>query len=124
VFSLGNDFHAARVESALLISNKSGAMQAGLDRALGREKKSLADHAGLAEAAKLLPKKPLATVWFDIEPARKNPAFKALYDTPRDPFITVVFGGWASLLGQTPYLAGGFYADDKEVMVTFRVPRG
>lgn len=124
MFSLGNDFHAARAENAILISNRREALRAGLDRALGKEKKSLAGHAGLVEAAKLLPPKPLATIWLDIEPARKNPMFKAVYDTPRDPFITIVGGGWANVLGRTPYLAGGLYADSKEVLLTFRAPRG
>src|SRR4029077_118568 len=42
-YHAGKQFHAAQVGAAILISNDAGALKAGLDRHLGKEKKSLAD---------------------------------------------------------------------------------
>ena len=123
-YRLGNDLHYATVEGALLVTNQAEMLHKSLDLAAGREKKCLAGHPGLSSAAKLLPKDPLASFWLNMEPVKKQPGFEGVYKTPRDPFITVLFGGWADLLGRTPFLCGAFARDDKGFLATFRVPKG
>ena len=71
--SFGKNFHLARVGAALLIASTEKELHAGLDRHLGKEKKSLADSTLLPEADKLLPKDAFATVWLNMETVRKAP---------------------------------------------------
>ena len=56
--------------------------------------------AGVGEAAKLLPQKPLANLWINLEPAHKSPEAKPLFKTPRDPPLTALFGNYLDLVGR------------------------
>jgi hypothetical protein len=124
VLRLGNDLHIALVESALLISNRAEALQKGLELATNKEKKSIASHAGLNEAMKLLPKDRLASLWLNMEPVRKSPMFEPFYKTPRDPFITINLGGLVDLLGRTPAVTAALCRDERGFLFTVRLPRG
>jgi hypothetical protein len=124
VLNLGDDLHLALFQGALVLSNKKDVLHACLDLGLGKKSNSMAQHAGMTEAAKLLPKGTLASLWLNMEPVKKNPGFEAIYKTPRDPFVTVVFGGLADVLGRTPWLAGALCRDEKGLLLTFRLPRG
>lgn len=124
VISFGDDLHLAQVDKALLVSNKKDLLKKGLRLAKGEEKKSLADRQALKDAAKLLPKNPFVSIWLDMEPARKSPGFDAFTKTPRDPFITVVFGAIADIVSKTPYVAGALGLDERGLYVTFRTPLG
>src|SRR5262245_11647722 len=121
---VGKDFHAAIVQGALLISNKEKRLQRALDLAADREKKSMADNADLADAARLLPKNTLASVWLNMDPVRKQPGGEALYKTPRDPFLTVVLGGWADIASRASYLSLGLVRDEQGLLATVRLPAG
>src|SRR5436305_1854923 len=79
---IGKEFHAAVAQGALLISNREKALQRGLDLAAGRDRKSMADHPGVAGAARLLPRDALATLWLNMDPVRKTPGGEAVYKTP------------------------------------------
>ena len=120
---LGKDFHATVASGALLLSNREAALHRGLDLA-ATPGKSLADHAGLTEAAALLPKEALASLWVNMEPVRKAPGADALYKKPRDPLLTVLLGGWADVAGRAPFLCAGLVRQDKGLLLTFRFPRG
>src|SRR5207248_6189564 len=48
----------------------------------------------------------------------------ALYKTPRDPGLTIFFGGWADVAARAPYLCAALCRDDKGLLLTFRMPRG
>lgn len=122
--SLGKDLHVALFEGAILVSNSDEVLKRSLDLGKKKDGKSLATHAGLTESAKLLPKDRLASFWLNMEPVRRQPDFEPIYKTPRDPFITIVFGGWANLLGRTPYLCGSLSLDTSGAFLTFRVPCG
>jgi hypothetical protein len=121
---IGKDFQAALVQGALLISNKEKTLHRALDLAAGREKKSLADNPDLADSARLLPKGTLASLWLNMEPVRKQPGGEALYKTPRDPFLTVTFGGAADIAGRSRYLCVGLVPDKTGVLATLRFPAG
>src|SRR5262249_14433245 len=60
---LSKDVHAALAGTALLIANSEKALQHGLDLYAGRDKKSMAERAGVSESAGLLPKETLASLW-------------------------------------------------------------
>jgi hypothetical protein len=124
-FRFKKDIHLAVAGSALLVGTTDKALQAGLDRHLHREKKSLADVPSVAEARRSLPGEPLAWLWLDMPAARKSPEAKAAYKSPRDdPGQTVLFGGYLDLLGRTPLVAGGLYRDNDGLTLTLRMPRG
>jgi hypothetical protein len=122
--SLGKDLHATFLEGALLVSNREDLLKRAIDLGKSKDGKSLAQRAEIAGAMKLLPKQRLASLWLNMEPVKKQPEFEAFYKTPRDPFVTVVFGGLADLLGRTPYLCGALCREDKGLLLTFRLPRG
>ena len=110
--------------AALFLSNNDKALHAGLDRHLGRDKKSIADVAGVAEAAKLLPAEPLVSFWLNMETVRKSPAAKAAYQSPPrdDPNLTVLLGHYLDLLGRTPFVCAGVYAEKNGFLATIRMP--
>ncbi len=123
-YQIGKTFFAARLGAALLIANKPEAFKAGLDLHLGKEKKSLADVPALADARKLLPREPLASLWINMEPLRDTPQGKEFYKRPRDLNLTILAGSLIDVLSRTPYVAGGFYQEKDGLLLTFRTPKG
>jgi hypothetical protein len=121
----GNDFWTARAGSALLVSNKQAALEAALDRHLGRETKSLADSKQIDEAWRLLPKDCQVRTWISLDAAHKAAEAKGLYKTPRDdPGQTVLFGTYLDLAGRSPFVALGLAPQDDGFLFTVRLPRG
>jgi hypothetical protein len=120
------DFQAAVAGTALLVSNSETTFHAALDRQRGAVKKSMADVRAVAEADKLLPPQPLASLWLSMKEPHKSPQFKAAYQpAPRDdPFQTVLFGPYLNLLGRTPFVCAGVYRDKDGFVTTIRMPRG
>ncbi|HEY7310896.1 MAG TPA: hypothetical protein VH643_16145 [Gemmataceae bacterium] len=123
---VGTEFHAAVAGSTLLLSNNEEALRAGLDRHLGRDKKSMAEVPGVAEAAKLLPHDPLVSAWLNMEKVRQSPEAKAVYKSPPrdDPNLTVLFGHYLDLLGRSPFVCAGIYRGEDGFTTTIRMPRG
>jgi hypothetical protein len=123
---VGEGLHLAVAGGTLLVGNTEKALQAGLDRSLGRVKSSMADVADVAESGKLLPPEPLASIWFNMEHARKAPEAKALYQSvPRDdPQQTVLLGHYLDLLTRSPFVCAGVYPEKDGFVTTIRVPRG
>jgi hypothetical protein len=123
---IGEGLHMAIAGGALLLGNAEKALQAGLDRHLGRVKNSMANVAGVAESAKLLPPSPLASVWLNMERVRKAPDAKALYQSPPrdDPQQTVLLGHYLDLLTRSPFVCAGVYPEKDGFVATVRVPCG
>jgi hypothetical protein len=122
---IGKGFHVALVGSALVLSNRQQALEKALALARGKEgAKSMAGHPGLAEAARILPKGPLAHLWLNMDRVRKTPGGAAVYKSPRDPAITVVFGGWAEIATHASFLCAGLYRQKNGLMATVRLPSG
>lgn len=123
---VGTEFHAAVVGGALLVSNSEKMLHAGLDRHLGRAKKSLADVSSVADAAKLLPADPLVSFWLNMATVRQSPGAKTAYRSPPrdDAQLTVLFGHYLDLLGRSPFVCAGVYAEKDGVSASVRLPCG
>jgi hypothetical protein len=122
----GDQFFAAVAGSAILVANQEKALHAALDLYAGKGGKSCADVAAVGDAAKLLPANPLATLWFNLDAARQNPAVAAALKVgPRDdPAQTIVFGGYLDVAGRSPFVAAALVREGSDWLVTVRMPRG
>ncbi len=122
---IGNDFHAAVVGSALLISNRTEPLHLAIDLHKDGGKKSLANVAAVAEARKLLPPDPLATAWLNPETVHEAPGIKEAFALPSSsPALTVLFGGYLNVAGRAPFACAGLYPDRDGFVTTVRLPRG
>ena len=150
MISIGKDLRAGVAGSALLISNKEDALKRGLDlykaeevgpasRAgltktsaarlaaptTGEGKKSLAQSALVADARRLLPKDPLAWVWFNLDVAHGAPQAKDIFKRPRnDAILTVLFGGLLDVIGRAPFVSAALALENDQLLATVRLPRG
>src|SRR5262249_21018608 len=98
---IGKDFHAAVAGSALLLSNTEQGLQMGLDMHVDPQQKSLAGVKSVAEARKLLPPKPLAWTWVNLETVRHIPGAEDAFTFPRKSAnLTVQLGGILDLVGR------------------------
>ncbi len=122
---VGDEFHAAIVGGALLVSNRAEALHRGIDLHIDGDKKSMVHVASVAEARKLLPADSLASLWLNLETVQKAPQAKEVFVLPRnDVNLTVLFGGWLDVAGRAPFLAAALVRKDNELMTTVRMPRG
>jgi hypothetical protein len=123
---VGTGFHAAVASGALLFSNTEKMLHAGLDRHLGRAKKSLADVPSVGEAAQFLPGNPLVSVWLNMEMVRQAPGAKTAYRSPPrdDAQLTVLLGHYLDLLGRSPFVCAGVYAEKDGFTASVRLPCG
>lgn len=120
----GKDLHAAIVGSALLVSNNEMALKAALDLYAGKSKKSMADVVAVKDAADLLPKETLASLWVNFETVKQQPAVKEFYAVRRPLAETLVFGAIADVLGRSPFFCAGLCQDKDDLLLTVRMPRG
>lgn len=124
-YQVGTDFFAARFGAALIVSNNKDARDKAIALCRGEQKKSLATHPEVIDAAKLLPPNPLADAWFDLSKSKQSEGAKGVFDTPRnDPTLTVLFGGYLDVIGRSPYLAVALTQDKDALSLTIRAPRG
>jgi len=123
-YHVGPEFCGAQVGASVILSNNQTALKAALDLHSGKERKSLADFAALADAQKLLPKDPLASFWLNMDPVRDTPQGKEFYKRPRDLNLTILFGSIVDLLSRTPFVSGGFYKEKDGFLATVRMPKG
>jgi hypothetical protein len=124
VWSVGPEFRLALSGKVLLASNNETAMRLGLDLVSGKEKKSIADRAEYAAAAKLLPKEPMAKVWLNLEHVHKNPQLKELFKTPREPVVSVVLGHYLDVFSRSLFVCASFSKEGDDYLTTFRLPAG
>jgi Protein of unknown function (DUF3352) len=120
----GKDFYAAVAGSTLLLSNNEQAMKAALDLLSGESKKSMADVASVKEAAALLPKDTLASLWVNFDTVKQQQAVKEFYAVPRDLAQTLIFGAIVDVLGRTPFFCVGLCQEKDDLVLTVRAPRG
>jgi len=124
-FHVGDKFYAVAAGSALVVSNNTDAMHKSLDLHFDKGKKSLAQVAGVAEARKLLPAEPLASLWFNLDVAHNAPQAKDLFTMPRnDAILTVLFGGYLDIVGRAPFVCAGLHQEKDGLLATIRMPRG
>lgn len=124
-FRIGNEFHAAAIGSAIVLSNFGPAIQKAVDLHRNAGGKSLASKASLMGAQRLLGPEALAWMWLNLESVRQSPEAKELFQTKRnDAQLTVLFGGWLDVARRSPYLSAGLYAHGRDVTLSFRMPAG
>jgi hypothetical protein len=125
---LGNDFHAAIAEAAILVSNREEVLHAAVDLHLDGGKKSLVHTADFVEARKLLPSDVLASAYLSFGTLHKSPAAKDLFEFPRtNPvgnLLTILFGGYADVVGRAPFICAGLVPQKDGLVATIRMPRG
>ncbi|MGH7170575.1 MAG: hypothetical protein ACRELG_09890 [Gemmataceae bacterium] len=123
---IGAEFHAAVAGGALFLSNSEKALHAGLDQHRNGGKKSMADVPGVQEGAKLLPPRPLASLWLKLAKIQQSPGAKAAYQSPPrdDPILTVLFGHYLNLLGRSPFVCAGIYPATDGLVASIVLPRG
>jgi hypothetical protein len=115
---VGDDFHAARVGPAILVSNTEAALHAGLDQA-----RDPMPTPGPAAARKLVGGDPLAWLWFDLETAKKTKAAQDFYENSRkDLNLTLVAGGTIDALRRADLLAAGLHRTADGLTATLRLP--
>jgi hypothetical protein len=123
--NFGKDLHGAVAGSALLVSNKDFVIHRALDLSKENGKKSLAQSALVADARRLLPKDPLAWLWFNLDVAHKAPQAKDIFARPRnDAILTVLFGGLLDLVGRSPFVCAAIAPENDGFIATLRMPRG
>jgi hypothetical protein len=120
------ELHAAVAGSSLLVSNSETALQAGLERHRHGGKKSMADVAGVQEAARLLPPQPLVSVWLNMQKVQQAAGVDARDEArPRaNPVLTVFIGHYLKLLERTPFVCASVYSGAEGLAATIVIPRG
>jgi hypothetical protein len=122
--SIGKVFHFALAGRTLLLANKKEVLATALDLHAAKSGKSLAEVSSVAAAKKLLPDKPLASLWINLETVHKLPEFAEVYKTPRDPTLTVFYGSYIDVVSRSPFAAAGLYKEKDGFLLTVRMPRG
>ena len=118
------DFSAAVAGASLLVSNNEKELQAALDLYAGKSKKSMADVASVADAAKLLPPDPLASLWLNYETVKRQQAVKEFYAVRLDIPGTIVFGTLADTLRRSPFVCAALCKEKDDLLLTVRMPSG
>ncbi len=118
------DFSAAVAGASLLVSNNEQALQAALDLYAGKSKKSMADAASVADAARLLPAHPLANLWINYDAVKRQKAVKEFYAVRLDIPGTIVFGTLADTLRRSPFVCAALCKEKDGLLLTVRMPRG
>jgi hypothetical protein len=122
---IGKGFHAAVAGSALLVSNTDHALKLAIDLFRDGDKKSVRHVPGLAEAGKLLPPGPLASLWVSLKLAHASKQGQEIFELPNNqPILTVFFGGWLDVARRAPFICAGLYHDEKGFLTTVRMPAG
>jgi hypothetical protein len=121
---LGKKVFIAAAGSALLVSNKEEAMNLALDLHAGKGK-SVAANPGIAEARKLLPPRPLAWTWVNLESVRNVKQVKDAIPTIElnavlGPFV----GTWFDTAKRAPFLCTSLSHEGGTFLATLRLPRG
>ena len=124
VVHFGKDFQAAVAGATLFLSNNDKALRAALDLHAGKSKKSMAAVAGVADAAKLLPADPLATLWINYDAVKQQQAVKDFYNVRLDIPGTIIFGTLADTLYRSPFVCAALCRDKDGLLLTARMPAG
>jgi len=119
---LGNEFHAARVGAALLITNRAGMLTSALAQPA---RPSLAAKPAVLAARAALPADPLAWIWLDFAAVRAVPATRDFLDGTRTDFLAqMVLGGTLNSLRQSDYVAVGLHREGRGLRLAVRIPGG
>jgi hypothetical protein len=121
---LGDKVFVAAAGSALLVSNKEETMKQALDLAAGKGQSVLANP-GIAGARKLLPARPLAWTWVNLESVRNVKQVKEAIPTIElQPIFAPFVGSWIDTAKRAPFLCASLSREGNGFLATVRLPRG
>jgi hypothetical protein len=126
-FVVGGEFHFARVNSTLLVSNKASALEASIRAALNRTKpdQTHTPHPARAAALGILPKNPLAWLWVDLASVKKSKVAKDFFDATQKDFLqTLVVGTTIDCVRRSDFVALGLYQKKTGFQLALRMPAG
>ncbi|HEV3438504.1 MAG TPA: hypothetical protein VG122_14165 [Gemmata sp.] len=121
----GTDIHFARVESTILVSNGLDFLKEAIALAQAKPKGNPSIHKARQDAAKLLPKTPLAWVWLNFASVKESKEAKDFFDATRQDFIqTLGAGSTIDCLRRSDCVAVGLYREASGFRVRVRLPAG
>jgi hypothetical protein len=142
----GDKLYAAVVGSAVLLSNKEKALHLAIDTGRAGGKGSVAGLATLRDGRRLLPDRPLAWAWLNMERVGKLPQVKAAFapagefgekkTAKKDPDdkkgerpaaasgLGRFFGPWVDEMYKSPFVCAGLVRQDRSYLLTLRIPKG
>jgi hypothetical protein len=124
-FRAGKQLHVAVAGSALLVANNERALHLAIDLHLDGAGKSIAGNPTLTEAHRILPGRPLAWAWLNLEPIRALPQFKEVVPALElNPVTGPFVAAWLDAAKRSPFLCAGLSRQEDGFLATVRLPRG
>jgi hypothetical protein len=122
---IGDQFHAAVVGPAILLSNNAKALDMAIDLARGDGTGSVAGLHDVAAARKVLPDRPFAWAWLNFEPIKQLPQAKVLFaEKQNDTNLTVFGGGVLDILRRSSFVCAALCRQGDQLGLTIRLPHG
>jgi hypothetical protein len=139
--------YAAVVGSTLLLSNHEKALQLAIDTGRAHGKGSVAGLATLRDGRRLLPERPLAWAWLNMDRVGKLPQVKAVFtpagegkkkkkDSKEGPEemrektsaaasgLGLFYGPWVDEMYKSPFVCLGLVRQDRSYLLSLRIPKG
>lgn len=124
VTHLGNDLHAARIGTTVLVSNKSAALKSAIE-ATPLDGSRPKTHPARRDAAKVLPAGALAWIWINFAVVKDTKQAKDFFDGTRQDFLqTLVLGSTIDCLKRADFVAIGLYREPTGFRLRLRIPAG
>ena len=127
-FAHFGDFHFARVGNTILAATNLDFLKDALARGQNQtrvEKVEKKVNKARIDAAKLLPRDPLAWVWVDFAVVRQSKSSKDFYDSTRQDFVqTIAAGSTIDCLRRSDFIAAGIYQEASGFRLRVRLPAG
>ena len=121
---LGNDIHFARIGATVLVSNKAETLKAAIEQRTAERSKTQV-HKARTDAAKILPKNPLAWLWVNFASVKQSKQAKDFFDSSRGQFLfTLVGGATIDCLRRADFIAAGLYKEPTGFRFALRIPAG
>jgi hypothetical protein len=124
VLTLGDDFFVARTEATIVIANKRKMFDSALSQLkTAGPAKSVLERTNLQAARRLLGGDPLAWLWFDLQAAKQDKAFRDFLETARKEILnTLVVGATVDAVRRSEYLAVGLFRTETGLKLTGKLP--
>jgi hypothetical protein len=118
----GEGLHAARRGAVILVSNQAKGLEAALTM---RPDDGVLAKKSIRDAKSLLPKGPLAWLWFDFATVKQSKQAKDFFEATRKDFLqTVVVGSTIDCLRRSEFITAGLYREPTGFRLAVRLPAG
>ncbi|GIW80094.1 MAG: hypothetical protein KatS3mg105_1901 [Gemmatales bacterium] len=124
--TIGNDLRAVVKGSNIFLSNREEALKLSLELLqAGAKAKGIDKLRSVADARRLLPKKPLVWFWLNFEFFKNLPQADQVLSLPRnDIFQTVFFGSFLDLVKRSDFMCASISREKSGYLTTIRLPAG